>query len=125
MKETQEELGFDHLPMLSDFVDQMYENWQLYEGATQGKGVKKILDYTRFITQPITEESCATLEGVEIVSDMYKQTKRRFVWLNHRSGRIRVSTRLEYNNGKIEHMDCEDFETIESAINDGIKLKLK
>ena len=109
MKEQIKELGFEHLPMLSEFVDKIKTDGLRYRVTIEGVGttdnnitnnLQAIIQYCDFITQPLTKEVCYEFEY--IISIGGKHLRNKGIW---------------------SHL--KQFKTIEQAINAGVKLKLR
>ncbi|MFT5450608.1 MAG: hypothetical protein ACI9N9_000085 [Enterobacterales bacterium] len=106
MKEIIEKLGFEELPMMTTFIDKLetylYEKTKDYDDPDivhNGMFNKEVNNYRDDITQPLTVETCELL----IVS--------------YSVFSITGDALLSELEGK--------YETIEQAINAGVKLKLK
>lgn len=134
MKELLNELGFEHLPMLSEFVDKYTNKMErYYEGGCRGivyeETLKRITEYMFFITQPLTKGMFIPCdkEGEPLTSknyecwEQYQQAKERVLfggWSIKHNGSI-VATD---NKGQKVYFNNE---TIEDAINQGLRLYLK
>jgi len=142
MNELLKELGFEHLPMLSEFVDEL-------KAVAHGKCFSMdVVKYTDFITQPLTKGmfvpcdedgnvlekplkcyctgdigmDCQTECGMDCEFDYktnikYQQANERVIFCS-----------AEFDGFQLLDSFIDDgikYSTIEQAINAGVKLKLK
>jgi Uri superfamily endonuclease len=95
MKELLKELGFEHLPKLSEFVTKWHIDYRLMR-----LNLSDLMNYKDFITQSPTKEICEEFEYI-----------------------ISIGGKHLRNSGIWSHL--KQFKTIEGAINNGVKLILK
>lgn len=148
MKELLKELGFEHLPMLSEFVKRIYKD---YDRGLIGRVeiVNDVWAYTYFITQPLTKGMFVTCDengevlrvptGIDFQEylEQYQQAKDRVLfdgWYRCEDSSYSNIDVLKSDDDDLilryspKHgimMGTTDLATIEQAINAGIKLKLK
>ena len=130
MKQLLKELGFEHLPMLSEFV----AVWQMPENKVKIPKEyrllmfeRNVIDYTLFITQPLTKgmfvpcvdgvviDEPITEDNIIFSDEQYQQAKERVLFETDSN----ISAIFCKVNGK------QRYQTIEQAINAGVKLTPK
>ena len=148
MKELLKELGFEHLPMLSEFVWSIQTQWAYGDWL-----YKTTLDYRNFITQPLTkgmfipcgEDGEVLKEPKDFVyrieygesydstkCDEYQQAMDRVLFENTKDAFFECMSEKftpDFEDKEVYTIDNGSFYnyyyTIEQAINNGVKLKLK
>ena len=146
MKALLKELGFEHLPMLSEFI-----NTVVYlPSSSEDKRVDRmrypwICDYTNFITQPLIKgmfvpcySDGSDRDGEKIINPELGYDFNRDNYANAMREYRQAKERVLFNNKilkprekafYIQGYEYEDFfissdRTIEQAINNGVKLEL-
>lgn len=152
MKELLEQLGFKddtdgntrvYLPMLSEFVKAAIKESNYFVTTSFGSVV---LDYTDFITQPLTKgmfipcdeegnilEKPSTVGGSDFVTTNiidnnikeYQQALERVLFEGDYTPSKKRNYVYDFSNNKIKCINIYKYETIEQAINNGVKLYLK
>ena len=149
MKELLKELGFEHLPMLSEFVDECdslnYDECDDPSETFNEYFTRYVSDYSDFITQPLTKgmfvpcdlEGNVLEEPIQCYSDVKHDLTKCAGYRvgdceceQYQQAKERVLFDLDKcdNCTEIRNTLIDSFVvkfTIEQAINSGVKLKLK
>lgn len=138
MKATLENLGFEHLPMLSEFVIAVELAQSKLDTIPADIGrLVNITEYTFFIRQPLTkgmfvpcgEDGEVLVEPKNYISWKHKRLNTpydadlsKYEQYQQALGLCIFEERCMFNKG---YNVYQQYETIEQAVNAGVKLKLK
>lgn len=153
MKKILNQLGFEYLPMLSEFVKAQHVYW--VNKWSDGKGSKPlgwIEQYTNFILKSLTKgmfvpcdrdgnvlekPSIRTMNeyhsgGGDVLKDRindFHEAKERVLFVGYSEDEIECLFSEDFEHEEVYTVDNgfynEHYYTIEQAINAGVKLKLK